>query len=206
MPTTPGPLTDALAAVWEAVRTHHPDAPRARIGVADTPIVLAHGQERWTMDDEGMYLLLVPAEILRRGPESTVTCILHEAAHLLNLVRGVNDTSSGGGYHTKKYLDAAKEVGLTWPDGAPRHATAGYAAAELPSTTLDRYVNHLKPLAAAIEQTLPYLAAPEPTRSSRHNRLIMECSCKPQPRKIQVSRTVAGLGPIMCGVCNKPFT
>ncbi|MEU7243408.1 hypothetical protein [Streptomyces sparsogenes] len=207
MPTTPGVLTDVLAAVWDAVRNTAPDVPDARIAAADTPPTSEHGPDRWAMDNDGVVTgLVVSAETLREGPEATITHLLHEAAHLLCWQRGIKDTASGGIYHNKRYLAAADEVGLRWPEDAARASSAGFSAVVMPQETLDVYSTYVKPLAAAIEQTLPYLATPATARTVRVNRLTLQCKKCTPPRKIQVSRTVAAAGPIVCGVCNTAFT
>lgn len=53
------------------------------------------------------------AEYLNRNPEEVIASLLHEMAHLYNLMNGVQDCSRGGTYHNEKFKKAAEEHGLT---------------------------------------------------------------------------------------------
>lgn len=53
------------------------------------------------------------AEHLHRPPEQVVASLLHEMCHLLNLQRGVKDTSRSGTYHNGHFKAAAEAHGLT---------------------------------------------------------------------------------------------
>jgi predicted SprT family Zn-dependent metalloprotease len=151
--------------------------------------------------------LVVTASTLDEGEDAVLECILHEAAHLLNWVRGLKDTTMRGGYHNAQYLTAAEEVGLRWPDDTPRAASKGYASVGLADETRARYADNLAALRRTIPQALPHLTIPESSTKSRQpDRLTMRCKCQPKPRNIRVAQTIAAQGPITCGVCGAAFT
>lgn len=49
------------------------------------------------------------ADTLNRNPEDIFETLLHEMAHLLNSVRGVNDCNPKNQYHNKKFKSVAEE-------------------------------------------------------------------------------------------------
>ena len=52
------------------------------------------------------------AEYLNRPPELVITTLQHEMCHLLNIQRGIQDTSRGGTYHNQKFKEVAESRGL----------------------------------------------------------------------------------------------
>ncbi|MFE7624228.1 hypothetical protein [Streptomyces sp. NPDC057509] len=150
--------------------------------------------------------LVISAETLAAGATQTLEYVLHEAAHVLCWVRGVQDTATWGAYHNGTYLEAATEVGLTWPADRARSETKGFAGPELSPEALRRHAADLTTLEAAIPLVLPHLVIPDaPPKRRPAARLTLLCGCD-EPRRIQVSPTVASKGPIICGVCEEPFT
>ncbi len=130
--------------------------------------------------------------------------VLHDAAHLLCWVRGIEDTSMRGVYHNQRYLVAAEEMGLRWPQDASRGGKGFYNPVLAPGTR-KRYAENLRELEEAIPLVLPHLELPTTSNTGRVDRLTLQCKCDP-PRRFRISRTVAALGPITCGVCGEQFT
>lgn len=207
MPTSPGPLLQVLTALWEHIRAHHPELPQTQIVVTPSPPRGDHGPERWVrVGHDTVTGLVVSAETLSAGPAEVVRFMRHEAAHLLSWTRGIQDTTMHGGYHNQRFLVAAEEVGLTWPTGAPRASSRGYSDVVLKDETLQLHTEDVEALEVAIPEALPHLTIQAPSTEKRKvSRLLLTCGCNPA-RKIMVSRTIAELGPIDCGVCGKPFT
>jgi hypothetical protein len=58
-------------------------------------------------------------------------------------------------------------------------------------------------LRETIPTILPHLSVPAPVTESR-GRLTLQCRCDP-PRKVRVGKTIAALGPIICGICDHEF-
>ncbi|MFF1625575.1 hypothetical protein [Streptomyces sp. NPDC058272] len=205
MPTSPGPLLQALDALWQKIRAKYRELPAAQIVITPSPPRADHGPERWVWVDETTVTgLVVSAETLDEGAEAVATFFLHEAAHLLCWDRGIKDTTMRGAYHNASYLAAAEEVGLVWPDGLERIKGRGYSAPVL-SDAARLHTGDLSALADAIAQSLPHLTAPAATSTQRRtSRIALQCQCNP-PRRITVAPTIADLGPIHCGVCGAEF-
>ncbi|MEU1200128.1 hypothetical protein ABZ446_28435 [Streptomyces sp. NPDC005813] len=158
------------------------------------------------MDGDTVTGLVVSAETLAAGPDEVIRFMRHEAAHLLCWVRKIQDTTMHGGYHNQRYLVAAEEVGLVWPNDTPRESSRGYSSVELGDETLKFHAPDVAALNEAIPSALPHLTIQAPTTGPRKaGRLTLKCQCTPA-RKILVSRTIADLGPIDCGVCGAPFS
>jgi hypothetical protein len=176
------------------------------MALSPAPPTAHHGSERWTWDDEAVTGLVVSADTLSAGSDATLELLLHEAAHLLCFVRGVQDTSSRAGvYHNAAYRDAAAEVGLYWPPDQERHPRKGYVSPELTDATRAQYADVAMELERAIPLVLPHLVLPETPSTRTSDRRTRACKCA-RPRTIRVSPTVAEKGPIICGICEQPFT
>ncbi|MFD9442146.1 hypothetical protein [Streptomyces sp. NPDC060001] len=206
MPTSPGPLLQALNALWERLREGVPDLPPVRPAVSPTPLRLDHGPERWKLEEDGAVSgFVVSADVLQAGAERTVELTLHEAAHILCWRRGIKDTTMRGVYHNQNFLAAAEEVCLVWPADAERVQGRGYRDPVLSDEGRERFAADIAALAEVIPGALPHLEVPPPVTSTRVDRLTLQCKCDP-PRRFRISQTVAAKGPIICGVCNERFT
>jgi hypothetical protein len=140
---------------------------------------------------------------MQDGAEAVLEQILHDAAHILNWKRGVRDTTARGAYHNAEFLAAAEEVGLVWADEAERGAR-GFDKPTLSDAARKRHLEDLEALGDAIPQILPRLER-RTSKEARVPRLTYACQCEPA-RTFRISRTVGAQGPIICGVCGKPFT
>jgi hypothetical protein len=63
---------------------------------------------------EGAYVheVLIGGEGLERGPRDVLATLLHEGAHAIAAVRGIEDTSRQGRHHNASFKRIAEEVGL----------------------------------------------------------------------------------------------
>ncbi|MDH6625740.1 hypothetical protein M2271_003551 [Streptomyces sp. LBL] len=205
MPTSPGPLLAALDALWERLRADVAELPRIRSTVSPTKRRKDHGPERWTVDADGSVSgFVVSADVLQEGPEAVLEMVLHDAAHLLNWVRGVNDTTMRGAYHNQEFLTAADEVGLQWSETAQRTQSRGSENVTLTNPALRRHRPDLAALSDTIPLLLPHLELPSTVRADRVDRLTLRCKCTPA-RTFRISQTIAAKGPIVCGVCGNLF-
>jgi hypothetical protein len=86
-------------------------------------IRLAHVMfDTWERDEqEGrMHELFVSGESFGLGAEDVLISILHEATHVVNRVKGVEDVTRGGQYHNRKFASSAARWGLEWAhQGSP---------------------------------------------------------------------------------------
>jgi hypothetical protein len=143
--------------------------------------------------------------VIAAGATAVLETVLHDATHILNWQRGVKDLTTRGAYHTRSFLTTAEEVGLEWEEGAERTGARGYDSFVLSDRARERHAADLAVLTEVIPQVLPHLKLPTPSKTNRVSRLTLRCRCDPS-RTFRISRTVAAVGPIICGVCEQPFT
>lgn len=215
-------LVTALAETWRAIQKRHPDVPDVMLTVGSGTLGARRGEVtlghfaagRWhttqaeqdpeTAEDAqpggpGIAELFVGGEGLRGGARSVLATLLHEAAHGVAATRGIKDTSRQGRYHNRRFAVLGAELGITIELDGNR----GWSGTTLPDTTAADYVDELAALNAAI---LAYRRAETrgPGKTSRNNPPAT-CECDPV-RRIRVARSVLEAGPIVCGICESPFT
>lgn len=198
VPTTA--LTALLGEEWETLRAAHPTLPPARFAFSSAPPTPDHSHARW----EGMDAIPIEIgrETLAEGALATITVVRHEAAHGLNMAAGVDDCSRKGVYHNKAFRAAGELVGLEWTkDGYD--VRSGFGDMTLTRKSADAV--DMKALQQAIDVVLPALAPPASRRVRSAERVLAECSCEPA-RKLRIAGSVLALGPVVCGICHKPFT
>jgi hypothetical protein len=206
MPTSPGPLLQALVDLWDRLQAEVPELPRITPVVSPTTRRKDHGPERWRRDADGSVSgLVITADVLHEGAEATLVMVLHDAAHILNWTRDVQDTTMRGVYHNQRFLTAAEEVGLEWPAHSERAPGQGYVNPVLNAVAHTRHKPDLQRLTEVIPEILPHLEVPASSSAGRVDRLTLKCGCKPA-RSFRISRTVAAQGPITCNVCDTEFT
>jgi hypothetical protein len=205
--TTAG-LVSALEAAWSAIRSQHPDVPAVVVVVASgSPkhaaalLTLGHfAASRWQYGDTRLAEVMVSGEGLSRTAPEVLATLLHEAAHGLAHTRGIKDTSRQGRWHNHHFKTIAESLGLA----IAKDPKIGWSVTAITDTTISRYTDVLVELAGAMSayRHCEPLDTPTATTTSR-NGIALECGC---PRKIRVSNTVAAEGPIICGLCDNPFT
>ncbi|MGL4297893.1 MAG: hypothetical protein ACRCW4_02330 [Candidatus Neomicrothrix subdominans] len=219
-------LVAALEVVWSGIRERHPDVPAVvvtlgagSIGVPSGSLKLGHfAARRWVTDgqsSETVAELFVGGEGLQRGAESVLATLLHEAAHGIAHVRGVQDTSRQGRYHNGRYRELGEEVGLT----ITKTGDIGWSGTALAAGTAEEYsveVDELADALVAYRRAEGQLSADpgtgpggggdgeaaSPSGKRPKNGLVLSCAC---PRRIRASAAVVLLGPIVCGVCDADF-
>jgi hypothetical protein len=221
-------IITVLEAAWSVIRQQHPDVPRvvmitgskqqhggARLG--------HYGHDLWSVREQGRAPeLFIAGELFAEGGRAVLLVLLHEASHGVAKVRGDKDTSSAGRYHNRKFVKIAEELGLKGPARpVPVH---GWSFCTLPDTTAAAYAAVVDAIDAA---HLPYLGAPgstplpgdedEPGTDEQDDtgkskkkggragrRFAIECGCD-EPRRIQITPKAYEAGPLLCGLCTKPF-
>lgn len=63
----------------------------------------------WNVKGEQRHELNISADYLNRPIEETIATLIHEMTHLINLQRGIKDTSRGFTYHNKKFKEEAEK-------------------------------------------------------------------------------------------------
>lgn len=177
---------------------------------------------------EALAELFVGGEGLRLGAVELLDTLLHEAAHALAHARGIPDTSRQGRYHNARYRKVALELGLEVEEARP----FGWTKTTVPADTRTAYAAQLAALRAALlawrrpEVARRVTLGPgtgqsgdgtepgagdsdqdEDARRRKKNGVVARCACLvPAARRLRVSEPVLALGPIICGVCEEPFT
>lgn len=204
-----GPLIAALDDAWAAIRARHPDVPAAVLITGSGSDARRHGlrlghyaASRWTPggDDDGGELdeIFIGGEGLARGARPVLATLLHEAAHALARTRHIQDTSRQGRYHNRRFKALAEELGLH----IDKHPARGWSTTTLPADTARRYAATIRRLEHAITIYRRHeLGAPGRTRKAPAPPCV--CSCG---RRIRVAPGVLALGPILCTICEQPFT
>lgn len=174
--------------------------------------------------------LFIAGELIALGGRQVLKTLIHEAAHGVAYVRGIKDTSGDGNrYHNKRFVALAEELGMQGPTESVK--THGWTACTLPDATATAYSAVIAQLDAA---RLPYLRTPgipgyiddeqgqedgetgtedegekKPKKKRAGRRLAVICACeddKGEPRRrLQLTPKSLEDGPIICGVCGKPF-
>lgn len=210
-----------LERVWRSIRVQHKDLPRAVIVVAsgvELTQVARWGHwaaARWQVED-GAHVgeVLLAGERFETGAEGVLSTLLHEAAHALACAREIKDTSRQGRYHNKRYRLLAESVGLVCTQGSH-----GFHVTELTVGAKLLYSDELAALASIcglghrrdLRRRAPSRGGEdeeeeeedEEEEKAKTGRVSVACDCG---RKFRISVSVLELGPIVCGVCEVPFT
>lgn len=95
------------------------ELPEPIITLKKTPSAYGHitTVKTWTVNaaqgTEQRYEINISTATLDRPIEETTATMLHEMAHLYNMVHGIKDTSSqSGAYHNKRFKETAEAHGL----------------------------------------------------------------------------------------------
>jgi hypothetical protein len=218
---------EVFEGAWRTLAVQHPDLPPVAFVVDSAPDAFSvrpcghWTADRWSLPSgERLGELRLPAERLQQGPRAVLELLLHEAAHVLAHMRRVQETSRQGRYHNRRYWQLAHELGLK----AEPNAKADLGQTRLPRRLRAHHADMLGVIEEALatfplrsESSDPRLEpgagqSPAPAGEPLHTssdrgssgRLLVVCGCLP-PRKLRVSRTTLGQGPITCGLCGLPF-
>jgi hypothetical protein len=230
------PMIATLERAWDAIRVNHPELPRVVVimgsGLSSTAIKLGHFHaEQWGHREadtdnaldvgpaaaERYSELFVGGEGLARQPHEIMATLLHEAAHCLAHVRGIQDTSRQGRWHNRKFAELAAEVGIS----VERDPKIGYSITSMPDETSAKYMDTILMITTELQHVrrMPALVrvptaaptggaggtavAPAPVVPVR-KRPGARCQCD-TPREVQIARAALAQAPILCGVCLAPF-
>jgi hypothetical protein len=198
-------LVIALDRTWAAIQARNPDVPTVVItlGSGSGKAALKYGHfapERWQNGDGRLPELFIGGEGLQRGARDVLGTLLHEAAHGVASVRGIQDTSRQGRFHNTRVRALGTELGIE----VAQAAGIGWSDTTVPDATAKLYARELKTLAAAlVAYRHSEVSGGRGGRKSNNNGQAATCGC---PRKIRVSESVLALGPITCGLCGEDFT
>jgi hypothetical protein len=224
-------LLSALEETWAAIARRHPELPAA-------VVVVGPGSDRrqglfkwghfaafrWRPRDGTKARLpevLVAGEGLERSAAEVTTTLLHEAAHAIAHVRGVQDTSRDGRYHNRLYQQIANEVGLDVEDMPPygkakttlRPETEGLYASEIErlqgelvlyrvADQADRRGTGAGGTGAGRDDGAEGSDEDGPSRTRDRNLIPASCSCG---RRLRIAASTLAAGPVLCGLCGAEF-
>ena len=225
---TAADLVHAIQDTWQAIRDHHPAVPEVVVTLGSGSLgrrgslTLGHfAASRWVRDEDEVHELFIGGEGLARGAAEVLGTLLHEASHGIATTRRIQDTSRQGRYHNAKFAAIAREAGIE----VEHSRELGWSTTTVPETTTALYREQIEALDAAIfayrriEGGL-ILTGPgtggtdtgsdgdngeggDEQPKSKKNGHALVCGCG---RKIRASNAVHEAGPILCGLCNEPFT
>ena len=209
--TVPEGDSDAVSAVlrvlettWQAIRARHPQIPPVVVVIASgTDGKQAryghHAPQRWHVSGEDRAEIMISGEGLRRGAPAVLGTLLHEAAHALAAVRGIQDTSRQGRYHNKHFKTHAEELGIT----AGHDQRLGWSVTTLPDSTADSYAAQLAALQAALTLWRHDESSPAGTTRRSTNLIAAICPCG---RSIRIAASTLAEAPVTCRACDGDFT
>lgn len=197
-------LVRAIDTTWAAIRARNPDVPEVVITMAAgsggrRPLRYGHFHDgTWQRGEARLPELFVGGEGLARGAVATLGTLLHESAHGIASVRGIQDTSRQGRYHNDRFRQLAAEVGIT----VEKDSSIGWSPTTVPDATAAAYAAEV----AALDGALDVFRHPNASgsgRTSNNNGVSARCPCG---RRIRVSESVLAEAPIACGACGGEFT
>lgn len=226
-------LISVLEKCWTAIQRHHPDLPpvlfitgtgipkrqtekpRTSTGAPRRRELVTRGHhwaDRWAVAEREQRLaeLFVAGETVRDGGAEVLKTLLHEAAHALAHVRGIQDTSRGDHrWHRKEFATLARETGLEPPRKSEK--PLGFSNAVLTAATCKKYAAIIRQIDGAAlpdlgsgdqEDAVEEPPAPPEPGSTNGKRVKVVCGCK---RGLPVTPKILAEGPIICGLCETPF-
>lgn len=132
-----------------------------------------------------------------------LSTLLHEMAHLYNLVNNIQDTTRGGTYHNKKFKEIAEKSGLI----IEHHKTYGWTLTRLQPSTINLINNsgineeaftiyRIDPSLKQLENDEDSEGEEETAKSSRRKYICPSCDTK-----INATKDVN----VICGDCGIAF-
>jgi len=197
-------LVTALDRTWAAIMARHPDVPAVVIALGSGSgtgrgLKLGHfAPDRWQRGEGRVPELFVGGEGLSRGARDVLGTLLHEAAHGVATVRGIQDTSRQGRFHNTRYRALAGELGLE----VAKADSIGWSNTTVPDATAVLYRIELRRLEEALVAWRHADGHGRGGRANNNNGVAALCSCG---RRIRVAESVLEAGPITCGLCGNDF-
>jgi hypothetical protein len=88
-------------------------------------------KEIWESNEgKQLFEIGIASETLNRPYFETITTLIHECVHVVNVIRGIKDTSRGASYHNKAFLKACESIGMEYLEEKP-DSKIGYSAVTL---------------------------------------------------------------------------
>lgn len=145
-----------LEKVWARIRENHPELPEVVIITGSG--LLAGSKwghfraDGWNAEEGRKHELFLAGEALAKGASQVLQTMIHEAAHTICKVRGIQDTSRQGRWHNAEFKKAAAELGLEHKSSSA-DKSHGFSFVTLTDTTKATYADLLEELEREIKLT-----------------------------------------------------
>jgi len=150
-------------------------------------------QKVWDDDGELKYEIAISAYELNQPFEFTCDTILHEQCHLMNLAKGISDTSKTGN-HNKKFKESAEQLGMI----VEKSSKGGWSNTSLGDDLKDLVDTfEIDKEAFTIFKVKPEPKEKKPKKTSKQ----LEYACKECSIKFKMKKEVS----LICGICHKPY-
>jgi len=150
----------------------------------------------WKAGDEAFHEIMISANYFERGARAVLGTLLHETAHSIDLLNGIQGVT-GDGYHNKRFKATAEALGLT----ITQAKGIGWSVTEVSDECAERWSEEL----AQIENALALMADAEQAKKGagrNKNLKVAKCGCG---EKIRLSaKTLEKCAPI-CQNCGQEF-
>lgn len=215
--------------VWDTLRAEHPELPAVVVTTGSGEgVKWGHFRpESWKLAEDGTKLheFFLASEALAKGATQVLQTTIHEAAHTLSRVRGIQDTSRQGRWHNAAFRKAAEELGLEHK-GKAADKSHGFSFVTLTEATKAKYADLLGELERELKLTglLPFWLGgsdeedqggekitgkpkkgEDEEGAAKSGNLKATCGCE-EPLIIRLSRKVLDLGVVRCDSCEELFT
>ncbi|MGW0670688.1 hypothetical protein [Streptomyces sp. NPDC002746] len=203
-------ILSAVETAWREIRRRFIDVPDVSVTVPPTTgpqdptkcTALRTGRH-FIRNGQPTMELQVSSGTLGVGGHPLMEGLLYHAAHGLALTRGINDTSSAGRWHNKRYGDLAREIGLTPPTRAAKFVGLSHCPLADPEDWSE--VIAALDAAAAVQLQATVKSAGPPRTGKTTYRFPIICACAPLPRRQHVTPFFFRQGPLLCGLCLATF-
>jgi len=158
-------IVEAMNEGFKAIRAQHPEVPNASL-VVGASSRRAHGHfhpNTWQLGEERIHEIMLSGETLRRSAEEVFGTLLHEAAHAMAAVRGIQDTSRQGRFHNTRFKLLAEEVGLV----VTKVPGIGWSSTSISEAARKQYRAEITMLRRALKTYRVPTVESEPVRKKR---------------------------------------
>lgn len=194
--TTMTELNAALTAAFNAINEHfyNNELEKVVITFKEGARKSAYGwietRKQWVQGKNERYEINISVDYIgTRSVESTIGTLMHEMAHLYNLINNIKDTSRGGIYHNKKFKETAEAHGLK----IDFHEAIGWSLTSLPDSTKEWIKNNINIKGINIYKRIAEHAPKGTSKKQSMKKLI----CPLCSNIVRVTKDIS----VMCGEC-----
>lgn len=148
-------------------------------------------RKKWVQGKNERYEINISVDYIgTRSVEQTISTLMHEMAHLYNLMNGIKDTSRGGVYHNKRFKETAEAHGLT----IEHEEHIGWSSTKLPDDTKKWIADNINIKGINIYKRI---AERKPKGESKSKQSMRKLMCPLCGNIVRVTKDIS----VMCGEC-----